>query len=663
MPYNSFSIKVQRLIFETKKFYRNAWPINWSNLTKKDLVIDSIKTATYSIKMIIAVCLVGFLFSLTFFSLGAFEIMTVKVESRGGDFYEALVGSRLTNFNPVLNSSESEKKINNLLYHPLYRVDYPDFLSNPEQKPKITPILLSKEPEWSANPNNQDDKFYALNFELRNDIFWSDGTPITNQDIRYSFERIKEEGGNSDFRGIFQNYNIEIDSNSATKFKLFPQSASISANPQLKYMANFAPVSKSFYTNDSGVEMTNKELQLSAKSKEVEVTSGFFKISPKALDPETGIQIDNPKWNNGMNGYDQVVLTANTKQNYGKGVFLERYIFNVYDNIEDTGGNSKSLQRSSSIDRVDLYTRSLLSSNQKNSQEIKAITGLNQNLQATNTFLSMFFNVETSSTGYLINPNLRQYIACHFQDPELTTRFKESLEIIPVQKRSIPLHFNTDFTPDCSDPDKIITEYRNNSNQQVYTIDKDERGGIKRVKIFGNTQNLTLLSLQEFAEQAEWIRDVMSKAGLPMEANYVSSDDLAKQIQSGNYHIAFLPFTPSSADPYPIYGLSAQNISKISSSRDRTATEKIENGKKFEEVLEKYSRSSLEDKESKESLIDFFKNQSMGVNLFRTKREINYSSRINKLETIFDNFIVFPYQIYDTLPSWHIESRRKFRFF
>lgn len=658
----TFSMKFQQTVYQLRKFYRNAWPINWSNIKKTDLVISSIKNSNYGTKMILFVSLIGVVFSFLFSSLGTFEVMTKRIEAKGGDFYEGLVGARLNKFNPVLNSSESEKKITSLLYHPLYRVEYSDFLTNPEKKPKITPILLTEEPSWSANPNNSEDKFYVLNFELRDDIYWSNGEPITNRDVQYSFARIKEEGGNSDFRGIFENYNIEIVPGSETKFRILPNSSSILSNPQLIYMANFSPISKQFYTNPDGREMNNQELQTHVNSREVTVTSGFFTVPSRVEDPQTSNMVSNPRWSNIINGYDQVVLEVNPKQNYGN-IFLERYIFNVYENIQDTGGDTNlSLERSVKENRLDLFTRSLLSAGQRKPTEIQEILGLNQKTQSNNIFLSLFYNVAVSSNGFLINPYLRHYISCHFQEENLTERFQDRLQTIPANRRSIPLHFNQEFTLDCTDVDGLILNYRNESGTQVYTIDEDTRGGIRRVKIFNNTQTLTLLSLEEFSEQADWVRDIMTKAGLPMEARYVSSNQLSQEIESGNYHIALLPFATSSADPYPIYGFSGQNFSKVSSSRNRTATDKIENGLEFEQILEAYSRSSLQDTEAREKLIDFFKNQQISVNLFRTKREFNYSQRIKNLGQSFDNFLAFPYHLYYQLPNWYIETKRQFIF-
>ena len=663
MQNESFKIKIEKLRYQFKKFYINNWPINWANLSKQNLVIDSIVNASSVIKSILVICLTGILISTFFFSLGAFNVLTTRVESRGGDFYEVLVGSKVNKFNPVLESSESEQKINNLLYHPLYRIKYHDFLNNPEKQPEIIPILLTQKPTWSANPSDEKDKFFSLDFELRDDIFWSNGDPITNEDVLYSFQRIQEAGGNLDFQSTFKNYNLELVAGSDTKFRILSTNTEISANPQLIYLANFSPISKKIYTENDR-ELNNEELKTSSKSREFGVTSGFFNIPSKINSLESGsnLQVDNPLWSNAFGGYNQIVLEVNQNQNSKEDVFLERYIFKIYQNVDNSSQDNNSLESAANRKEVDLYTR-FLSSNQTSSAEIKDLTGLNQSIQPTNTFFNLFFNTKANHNGYLgyfINEYLRQYVACNFKDIELTPKISSQVDLIPVQRRFLPLHFKEDFTPNCENLDNLLLEYKDRS---VYTIENNKRSGVKRIKVFGSSPQLTLLALEDFKEYSEFVLNIMMAAGLPMEAKYISASNLETEISSKNYHMAFLPVTLLSNNPYPIYGLSGQNISAITGAGDRASSPSIESGQRFEEVLKSYSDSNLQDQESKKKLVEFFKQQSVGVNLFRTKREINYSNRIKNLDKSIKEFISFPYQIYEFLPTWYIETRRKFIFF
>jgi hypothetical protein len=152
----------------TQAFFDNSWPINWSNFNKFSLLSESVVHAPYGLKIMLYGSIAATLISFSFFSFQVYILATVQVPEQGGVFHEALVASDLQRLNPVLAStSEAEQKLNSLLYHPLYELDYPNFVESDQTLPTIKPVLITQEPEWVDDPETTDDDYRILRFELR----------------------------------------------------------------------------------------------------------------------------------------------------------------------------------------------------------------------------------------------------------------------------------------------------------------------------------------------------------------------------------------------------------------------------------------------------------------------------------------------------------------
>jgi hypothetical protein len=645
----------KKLQYQTKQFWQRAWPLTWSNFQKPTLIWQAIQSTSYKLKLGLSITALGIVISLLFSGFGTFHALTTSKPSLGGTMYEGLVGLQTSKFNPVLDLNRAEQKITSLLYHPLYYVDYPNFLQNPDQKPHITPVLLAEEPTWESNPKNPDNKFHSLFFKLKPNLQWTDGSRITNKDIAYSFNRLKEEGGNSQFHKTLQNYEIQTIENSQTEFRIQPTNAEVRTNPQLKYQLNFRPISKDFYSDNQGIALTNEELNDDLRSVKVTQTSGFFHL-PEKITPQNSDQaIENPTSSSKLGGYKEFYLRQNPHQNYKKPL-IEKYHFEIYSNYKDTGGNNQdSLELARKQEKLDLITRFVKPDNKLPSSELQNLLNLQQTTQPRNTFFNLYLNVQPTRgnyTGYFINQTLRQYTLCKFLNyqPDL----REVINI-PTNRRLLPIGFTETHTPNCDNITQKLTNLTNDRGSQIYNIRQLEGSDSKRVQVFNNDIQLQLLALQSFRKYSTEIQRQFKEIGLPANVDWATPENLSNKLNQKNYHAAFLPVTFLNRDPYSVYGQTSRNLSSISQNPRL-------NGSEIEKKLLQYSETGLQDKELKQDLLEFFKNRFVSLNLFQAQREINYSSRINNLSPSVKEFLAFETDLYHKLPNWYITTSRQLTF-
>jgi len=635
-------------------FFQNSWPINWDNFKNPKTLFNALMVTPYFLKVSLVVFVVIFIISVGFFSTGMYQVLTVEVASQGGEFREILVQEKIQRLNPVLEiNSEAEKKITSLLYHPLYRVEYADFSKDALREPKITPVLLDRAPEWINESGTPENDFKTLKFTLKKDLKWSNGDPIKVSDIIYSFERLRENKGNQDFNDLFSNYELVASTNNKLEFIIRPNKSGVGPNPQLKYLANFSPISEAFY--DSG---KNSDLISTLKSLRPAVSSGYFSFPLRVNDPDSGsnTQVENPISKN-FDSYSTIVLTRNEIQNTGEQVYLDRYIFKLVDSIKDTGGqNTASLQFETENKKADLFGRYLNPNQRSSSKEIKNLTNLEQKIIPTNTYFSFFVNTQPSSgglEGYFVNQALRKFVVCKIIENDYSS-ISENVSILSENKRLLPLNFNQEFQPDCSTSEEQLLNEKNSRGSKIYSISSDERSGIRQVRIFNRSPKITMLGLEEFRSFTEVVQSRLQDIGLPTSVTWVDSSSIETAIKQKNYHFLFLPITMVSPNPYPIFGTAGKNVSNISRN-DRF------NGKSVETILKSYSDSNFENEESKDQLIEFFKNQFVSANLFQSLYEINYSSRVNELNANLGGQITFSIDKYNQIPRLYTETKRNFK--
>ncbi len=643
---NEIKIKLNKIEYKITRFVKDCWPINWSRFKEPKIVFKVLLSASYAFKVFLVTILFAFLVSIGFLGYSSYLALTTEVAARGGAIHEGFVGSEINVFNPVLELNNSvETRISSLLFHPLYEVIYPDFL-NSNDEPKINPILLSNPPEWlDYNNENPENRFRLLKFTLREDIRWSDGSKITLDDIEYTVERLKEDRGNILFRDILKKLEFERLSDREFLFR------SPVPDPQLIYNLNFRPISQNYFSF-----LTTPQLLVDNRSRKPTITSGFFRFSVgQVQNPNTTRKemVDNPiKDENGRNAI--VVLEKNPIQNYEKEVLLDKYILTRYDNLlAIPNQNSFSLEKASLLKNVDFYTRSLTSSiaSDLTPENVQKSIRLNQQVVPTNIYYIAFFNTELgirqNYTGFLVNKSLRNYITCYLLEYEPHSNLRPFVDIITPDKRIVPPHFNISYLPDnCNSRVENLDEF--------YSVSVEERTGIKRVFLSGNEIRLILLGINEsnqlLTDLQLYFRD---EIGIPVEL-ITDPVEVSKRLESRQYNIAFLPIKITNRDPITLFGQDFKNYSGLNFN-NRIKKFDVNNN------LLRYSRSNLKDTESKNTLIDFFKQEMVAVSLYRSKQEYNYSDKVTIMSQNIPEVSTFVEDIYLNANHWFVETRREWR--
>ncbi len=641
---NEIKIKLNKIEYKIIKFVKDCWPINWSKFKEPKIVFKVLLSTSYAFKAFLVTILFAFLVSVGFLGYSSYLVLTTEVAAKGGAIREGFVGSEINVFNPVLELNNSvETRISSLLFHPLYEVIYPDFL-NSNDEPKINPILLAKPPEWlDYNNENPENRFRLLKFTLKEDIRWSDGSKITLDDIEYTIERLKEDRGNILFRDTLKRLEFERLSDREFLFR------SPTPDPQLIYNLNFRPISQNYFSF-----LTTPQLLVDNRSRKPTVTSGFFRFSVgQVQNPNTTRteMVDNPiRDENGRNAI--VVLERNPIQNYGKEVLLDKYILTRYDNLlAIPNQNNSSLEKASLLKNVDFYTRSLTSNvaSDLTPENVQKSIKLNQQVVPTNIYYTAFFNTELgirqNYTGFLVNKSLRNYITCYLLEYEPHSNLRPFVDIIAPDKRIVPPHFNTSYLPNnCNNRVENLDEF--------YSISIDERTGIKRVLLSGNEIRLILLGVSEsnqlLTDLQLYFRD---EIGIPVEL-ITDPAEVSRRLESRQYNIAFLPIKITNRDPITLFGQGFKNYSGLNLN-NRIEKFDVNNN------LLRYSKSNLKDTESKNTLIDFFKQEMVAVSLYRAKQEYNYSDKAVTMSQNIPEISTFVEDIYLNANHWFVETRRE----
>ncbi len=635
-----WNTKIRDGIYQTKKTWKIIWPINWNEFKNYNLVKNAVIHSNYFLRTSLGLCIAGILISTFFLFQGFYLVVTVDSAVTGGSFNEATFSLVPNKLNPVLTASnDTERKIVDLIYKPLYKISYPDYLKDPKKEPIIEPVLLKSEPNWVDNGKGK-----SLKFELKQDLKWSDDSDLTSDDVAYSFNRLKEKQGtsylgNSDFATVVENYNINV--MSKTDFYVDPVNPKY-YNPQLKYLLNFYPISKKYFENK-----TTPELSTTPKSIQNEVTSGDFVIPIK-------VSIDNKEVTNPFkdtsNGVLSVILNKN-KVNTIKPTLIEKYILKVYPDLVDYGGGSvNSIEKASLNKKVDLYSRFLSPSLKVESSEIKSKFSLNQKVVPTNTYYTVYANTQANQT--LINQGLRKYTMCAFENFTIPS-LDNILETIDPLKKILPIQFGEEAGMDCGNvKNELLGQQKN--NKPVYV----ENNG----KITLNNEPITIniLSFEGSDNITGPLTKKLNSVGIETSlTNARDNDDLDSKIKDKQYNLILLPTTLIGRDIYPIFGSKFRNISSLNKN-NRMGVESEKFGEGVDNIIRLYSESNLEDNGLKSKLIDIFKKEYISVNLFRAKFEYNYSNKVY-FSNGFDNLITFAPDVYNQMSSWYVETKRKFR--
>jgi ABC-type transport system substrate-binding protein len=624
-------------IYQVRKVFKVIWPINWSKLYNYSLVVTTVKNTSQRMKIILCVLLVCLLVSFISLLGSFFNVLSVETADNKGTFNEAIFGQTITRLNPALSlNSDAEKKIVDLIYQPLYRLEYPNFLDSKE-KVAIKPVLLESEPAWSI-----DNKILKL--RLKRDLKWSDGSSLESKDVVYTFNRIKESNGNAEFRDLYANY--KLIATSPIEMELTQIVTNKGFNPQIKYLLNFYPISAKYYEDKNTDDISN-----SPKSIANEVSSGYFTMPSK-------VKIDSKEVQNpikDVSGYYNTLILERNKINNYQAPFIERYVFKVYNDLVDVGGtNNNSVERASVNKKVDLFVRQSNPESKLSDAEVKSKLQLEQTIAPTNTYYIMYANLQ--SNQWLINTLLRKFVLCTLSEVESN---QANLSKINTNKQFLPIQLQDQFDGNC-----------NTSKQELLAQQKAGKTPYtelqNKIQVDNENIDLNILTLQELVPILKPIQEKLTAAGLFSNITSVKDgEELNRKIAEKSYNLVFLPTTIISSDPYPMYGAKSRNIASINKN-NRVGKLESNFGEGVEKLLKDYSESSLSSTDLQNQVKDFFKNEYVSLNIYKSNIEINHSRRIKLVKeniinkSIFGDVITFNYGICQNIPEFYIETKKKF---
>lgn len=622
--------------------------IDWSKLTKPRLVLNSIKSADKKLQASLYLTTFLLLISVFTLSISSYFNLTKQIGTVGGILRDSVVGGDLSLFNPVLDRTNSttkkldnygEQKINSLLYAPLYEIDD---IQNVTGDLSITPVLLSKAPEWQDLDQVVGQKYKKALFTLRDNIYWSDGSKITTRDIQYTFDRLAEDApaGNSAFYNLVKNLTLTVLDDQ--KFFI----SSDSPKPYLFSEFNIQPISASYYAG-----LNNASLLATPKSVTPAVTSGYFTMSDKIQDPDSKSKqtVTNPIRED--NKIRKVVLTSNKYNNYNnRTVFPATYVLTYYDtmyNITAESGNAlKSLVNDSTQGKVDLYQVNFVDSLDFDTSKFASTMKMDKQILDTTDYLSLYFNIRKGDNGYLINQSLRKYITCNLLNYNDNT-ISNKLNSIASDKKVLPLELQTSFTPECP---ANLTDILD----PVYNVKTDDTTKQKRITISTNPDPIQL-TIIGYGDRYQQILNNLAAyfdqtIGIPL--TIVSADAaVINSLDNKEYHFALLPHSLVNSNLYNQFSPSAANLSSLPNN-DRIAQYQVNSN------LNTFYNSMGQDENAKTNLVDFFSKEFVVFNLYQSKYQVNYSSKIINISTNLPKMIASNLSIYKYLPNWFLETRR-----
>jgi hypothetical protein len=601
------------------------------------------------IKLVILCSLIIFCSSLGLIGYGSYLSLTKEVPTAGGNFWEGFVNNEVKNFNPVLESSSNmESRISSLLYAPLYYVKDKD----------IVPVLLEKPPQWQKTNDNQ---YRILNFRLRSDISWSDGVgSIDSDDVEYSFDRLKQEGGNQNFHTLFQD--VTFKNINSREFQLI----SAKNNPELIYKSNFRPISKKFYKEQNNLGLISEQRTALA-------TSGYFSLPQTVENPFQTNNSDrnkdikpNPIRNNKTGQIQTLVLQKSNTKNL-PNLFIDQYIIQNFNGIKEIKNNDNTLTDfiKNKKQTLHLFTRNLDNDENNNitSLEINKLLGdTKQALISNNNYYNVFLNIARRNDGYFINRTLRQYILCNIINySELEN---SNLSSIPRDKKLILPHLQVSVTNECPNTtqglEQMLQSARDDNGKQIYSIKTDNERNLKQVLVYGGEIKLNLIApfkSEDFLLNS--FRKLLLDIGLP---TYEPVNDKAS-VQSNlytdikGYNILLMTYDLNQFSINQLLGVENMNLLQINRN-NREPIPSYQLNTKFDKLEESYPDNI----KLQQEIADIFSREYLMANIYRGKTEINFQesnglalSDKNDLSTFNNN----SYFLEERLPKWYFLTKRQ----
>ncbi|NOG96758.1 MAG: hypothetical protein HND52_02180 [Ignavibacteriae bacterium] len=129
------------------------------------------------------------------------SLLIISCQSEPTNLNRVIIGidEDVQSFNPMFSFSVNEGRISELLYLSLVKHSWDNKISDLR-----TEFMLAENIIWSEDSS-------SITINLRRNVSWSDGKPVTSEDVVFSFDAYSHPKVNSKFFGLFDNFILDSD--------------------------------------------------------------------------------------------------------------------------------------------------------------------------------------------------------------------------------------------------------------------------------------------------------------------------------------------------------------------------------------------------------------------------------------------------------------------
>ena len=602
MDVDSFTKKshVLSMNFRLPKFNNelfNPKNIDFSVVTKPKLINKSLKRASGFTRALVILEIAFLIASLITTFFGVYLVATKDSADPNSEVNEAVV-MNFSHFNPIFTPKNSvEDRITKMLYAPLYYIEYEDV--NSLGKPNIITKSLVDNYTWSPEMPAQ-----KIKFKLKNNLIFSDNTKITSNDVKFTFDKIKElPTSNQKMKKSFEDLSMTVLNDleyevTATK----PRFSMI-------YDLAFAPISKTY--NES-VPINN--LYDSEQSKTPKVTSGTFKLSKR--DVQDKDHSDSKIVSNPIKSIESILLLRLdrfTSNNSKTNSAVNNWNIKKYDQVlaKNLIAPKISIETDSKNGKVDLFIRQYAENagNLEKPEDLKKslISTTKQEIVNSNWFLTGYFNgkPDVNRSKPTVKIPFRNYVQCLLVSNLSSSYYYSDID---NAKKFHPLELQTKINQNCTEGlDTNLFKLNEEGFYSFNNADPNLSFNILFVGYDKELENNIISNLQTKNKIRTNITSLLNKEEI---TNAFSNVD-----KLNSYDLILYPTQITDLK---------LNAELLAGSKNLIGT--TEDQPRIEELNNNYLSKSMAEEDTK-ALAKFFTEKSLLVNLYNYKTEINHNFR------------------------------------
>ena len=556
---------------------------SWSQLKQLPKILNKQE----KIKLVVALAI----FLLSTFGLATNQYIknSIIVPDEGGTYTEGLIGAPNL-INPILATSDVDRDLVRLLFSGLMKYD---------ETGNLVPDL--------ANNYTIDAEQKTYTFELRSNIYWHDGEPITVDDIIFTIERIKNPEYKSPFKNSFNGIVVNRINDQTVQFVLTQP-----FTPFLSILTvGILPEHLWYSIPDFGAQLA----ELNKKP----IGSGPYKF--QSLTKEASGNIKNYT----LEAYDEYHLNR---------PYIDQLIFKFYPDFEVAAA---ALQNKN-VDGLIYLPKSY-------KEDIKNKEVVLKNLQSPQ-YSAVFFNPEENSL--LDDVKIRQALALAIDKQKiLTEALNNDGQII-----------HSPILPGMLGYDAEIKDVAYSPEEATQIFDtlgwKIEENQVFRQKDEAELDiKLTTVDQEENVKTVSIIKENWESIGIKTELEIISKNKILQEvIEPRNYQIlVFGEIINISSGPYPFWHSSQNEYPGLNLS--------VLANKNIDQYLEEI-RQANNDVAKLEPLKNFqtkLLEQHFAIFLYNPSYTYPVGRKLKGLENL--NFVNLPADRFSNIHSWFLKTKRQ----